>query len=59
MTTLEIGLILFVIYIGMISLRKPGNKIITKKDEFWDNWVIPFEFILLISIYLIWVGWII
>ena len=59
MTTLEIGLILFVISIGMISLRKPGNKIITKKDEFCDNWFIPFEFILLISIYLIWVGWLI
>ena len=59
MTTLEIGLILFVISIGMISLRKPGNEIITKKDEFWDNWFIPFEFILLISIYLIWVGWLI
>jgi len=59
MTTLEIGLILFVISIGMISIRKPGNKIITKKDEFWDSWFIPFEFILLISIYLIWVGWII
>ena len=59
MNTLEIGLILFVISIGMISLRKPGNEIITKKDEFWDNWFIPFEFILLISIYLIWVGWLI
>ena len=59
MTTLEIGIILFILSIGMISLRKPGDKILNKKDEYWDSWFIPFEFILLISIYLIWVGWLI
>ena len=59
MTTLEIGIILFILSIGMISLRKPGDKIRNKKDEYWDSWFIPFEFILLISIYLIWVGWLI
>ena len=59
MTTLEIGIILFVFSIGMISLRKPGDKILSSEDEFWDSWFLPFEFILLISIYLIWVGWII
>ena len=59
MTTLEIGIILFVFSIGIISLRKPGDKILSSKDEFWDSWFLPFEFILLISIYLIWVGWII
>ena len=58
MSTLEIGLILLILSIGVLSLRKPGDQIFTLKDERWDSLFFPFEFIFLISLYLIWIGWI-